>query len=85
MSREVPWKNKREIKTFSNTYFVQIHHQQTCPAKKKKKILQRGGNDTDHKLRISIKPSTGELNGNKIYFSFLIDVKELFKLTATIY
>jgi len=40
MSREVPWKNKREIKTFSNTYFVQIHHQQTCPAKKKKKFFR---------------------------------------------
>ena len=66
---------------------MEIHHQQTCPAKKKKKKknLQREGNDTDHKRRISIKQSIGELNGNKIYFLFLIDVKELFKLTATMY
>ena len=63
-----------------------IHHQQTCPEKKKKKKnLQGEGNDTDHKLRISIKQSIRELNGNKIYFLFLIDVKELFKLTATMY
>ena len=58
------------------------------PCKKKKKEKRkifREGNDTGHKLRISIKQSIRELNGNKMYFLFLIDVKELFKLTATMY